>query len=145
MSNEEMSGDYEVGYGRPPKETRFQKGISGNPKGRPKKVPDFDSELLRESKALITINDNGQRRRISKLEGIVKQLHNKALTGNIPATRIYLGLYQQALERAALSATQQSKGLEMYDDVRKIPEEQLERFLWEAMEREKRSTKSDTH
>jgi hypothetical protein len=144
MSYEEMSGDYEVGYSRPPKETRFQKGISGNPKGRPKKIPDFDTELLRESKALITITDNGQRRRISKFQGIVKQLHNKALTGNITATRLYLSHYQQALERAALSVAQQPKSLEDYDDVRKIPEKELERFIWEEMERQKREAESDT-
>jgi hypothetical protein len=30
-------GKYEVGYGRPPAQSRFTKGKSGNPKGRPKK------------------------------------------------------------------------------------------------------------
>ena len=28
-------GGYEVGYGKPPRDTRFQRGQSGNPKGRP--------------------------------------------------------------------------------------------------------------
>jgi hypothetical protein len=28
--------DYEVGYGKPPSATRFKKGVSGNPKGRPR-------------------------------------------------------------------------------------------------------------
>jgi hypothetical protein len=94
MSKKKTPGDYEVGYGKPPEATQFKKGRSGNSKGRPKKAPDFDTEFLRESKALITINDNGKRRSISKLQGIVKQLHNKALTGNISAARICFTIKQ---------------------------------------------------
>lgn len=30
------SKDYKVGYGKPPEESRFKKGVSGNPHGRPK-------------------------------------------------------------------------------------------------------------
>jgi hypothetical protein len=37
-----MSGDYEVGYGKPPKSHQFRKGKSGNLKGRPKKQLDAD-------------------------------------------------------------------------------------------------------
>jgi hypothetical protein len=33
LANEK--GDYAVGYGKPPGHTRFEKGRSGNPKGRP--------------------------------------------------------------------------------------------------------------
>jgi hypothetical protein len=76
--SKEKTGD-EVGYGKPPKERQFQKGVSGNPKGRPKKAPDVDHELIRESKSPITINDNGQRSRISKHAGVLKQLINNAL------------------------------------------------------------------
>ena len=104
MSKKKTSDSYEVGYGNPPQDTQFQKGVSGNPRGRPKKVADFDSELLRESKSPITITDNGRRSRISKHAGVIKQLINKALTGNIHAAGLYLGHYQEALEKAALSA-----------------------------------------
>src|ERR1700722_4879174 len=33
MSNDDTPDDYEVGYQKPPKNTRFQKGVSGNPTG----------------------------------------------------------------------------------------------------------------
>ena len=35
---------YEVGYGRPPIESRFQPGQSGNPKGRQKRKHDCDAD-----------------------------------------------------------------------------------------------------
>src|SRR5437588_6864870 len=33
---DDQTRDYAVGYGKPPVETRFQKGQSGNPEGRPR-------------------------------------------------------------------------------------------------------------
>lgn len=37
MSGDRLPARYEVGYGKPPTSTRFQKGSSGNPNGRPKR------------------------------------------------------------------------------------------------------------
>ena len=37
--------DYAVGYGKPPVQTRFQKGQSGNPGGRRKKPAPFEQRL----------------------------------------------------------------------------------------------------
>ena len=31
----DKESDYEVGYGKPPRHSRFVKGRSGNPRGRP--------------------------------------------------------------------------------------------------------------
>ena len=42
-----MSKDNKIGYARPPKSTRWQKGQSGNPKGRPKTKSEFMMDAAR--------------------------------------------------------------------------------------------------
>ena len=42
------TGDYEVGYGKPPRHSRFVKGQSGNPRGRPAGAKNFTT-LLEEA------------------------------------------------------------------------------------------------
>jgi hypothetical protein len=95
---------------------------------------------MKESESLMTINDNGQRRRISKLEAIAKQLHNKALTGNIQAMRIYVALYPQLREMAAL----QSKDLER-THASQFTDEELEKIIVDALKKRKKKGKSDTY
>jgi len=120
-----MSDSYEVGYGKPPKGTQFKKGSSGNPKGRPKRALDFHHELLRESRSSVIINENG-RRRISKYSAVIKQLTIKAMSGNLSATRILLGLCQVASEKDALSTASQSSDPKKYDFREMTDEELLE-------------------
>jgi hypothetical protein len=135
MSNDDTQDEYEVGYGKPPKNRQFQKGMSGNPRGRPKKSQDFHSILMKESRSLIPINENGRRSRISKQEALIKQLLNKAMTGNIPASRIYFGLYLQALERVALVASPQPNKSGKYDP-KSLTDEELERIIIAGREKE---------
>jgi hypothetical protein len=140
MSEKNMPDSYEVGYGRPPRSTQFQKGISGNPKGRPKKVRDFDHELLRESRTPITLNENGSRRRISKHEAAIKQLINKAISGNIPALRTYLDRYQMAFEKVALLEASQAR--DRARPVSELTEEELDERINEL---EKKIEKAKEH
>lgn len=82
--------NYEVGYGRPPKHTRFQKGRSGNPSGkkRPQEGPgQIFHRLLREN---VTVTENGRRRAMSKLELVFSQLINKAASGNEKNFKLFL-------------------------------------------------------
>jgi hypothetical protein len=84
--------DYPVGYKKPPRHTRFQPGQSGNRKGRPRKVLTLPDVLRRELLVLVTVIEDGQRRRVSKLEAILKQHINKAAAGDAKATAMLLNV-----------------------------------------------------
>jgi Family of unknown function (DUF5681) len=93
--------DYEVGYGKPPKNGQFKKGVSGNPSGRPKKPSDFASQLKKELDSELIITEKGKRKVMKKSELVAKQLVNKAAAGSVPATRLLVDLKQRAEERTA--------------------------------------------
>ena len=70
--------NYEVGHGRPPKQTRWKKGQSGNPKRIRKRTSKPVSEMIDEFFAgEIDIVENGLSRRVSNFEAILLQLWNK--------------------------------------------------------------------
>ena len=81
MSDEE----YEVGYGKPPKHTRFQKGQSGNPRGRPKGARGLKADLRAELCEKIRITEGGRKRLLTKQQVIIKALAAKAAKGDTRA------------------------------------------------------------
>jgi hypothetical protein len=71
-----------VGYRRPPEATRFQKGVSGNPKGRPKGSLNINTTFTKVLRERVVVNENGKRKSVTKLEAALKQLVNKAAAGD---------------------------------------------------------------
>jgi hypothetical protein len=72
----DKKGDYEVGYGKPPRNTRFKKGQSGNPRGRAPGVKNLKTLLIDTLNEPVVVTENGGRRTISKRQAIIKQLVN---------------------------------------------------------------------
>ena len=88
----EMPRDYEVGYGKPPRHTRFAKGQSGNPRGRPKGSENAARLARRILDEKIVIRENGKRRTITRREAMLKQLANKGVMGDLRSIREVLNL-----------------------------------------------------
>ena len=92
--------DYDVGYGKPPQQHRFRSGMSGNPKGRPRGSKNLASLFAKLADQEITITENGHKRRISKGEAVLLQTLNKALSGDLRATKevVQLMLHAEAAQ-----------------------------------------------
>jgi hypothetical protein len=78
------------GFGRPPKKTQFKKGVSGNPRGRPKKAADFKTDLAAELQERIVMTENGKQRRVTKQRAFVKTLTAAAIKKDIRAVNALL-------------------------------------------------------
>ena len=103
-----MQDNYEVGYKKPPKNTQFKKGQSGNPEGRPKgskneRKPfmndDFTQIILNELNDTVEINKGGEAVSLSKLEIMMFQLSKLAASGNLKAINKCMNLAQSIAER----------------------------------------------
>lgn len=96
MSEDQTSkGTGKTGYGRPPRATQFQKGRSGNPRGRPRgrdiSIP-YDIVLGQ----MVTIREDGRERRVTAAEAFLLQLTQKGLAGDSAAARVLLAAIEAA-------------------------------------------------
>ena len=80
-----MSGDYKVGYKKPPEETRFKPGQSGNPKGRPKGAKSIATLLADILEEKITLREGDRVRRVSKAQAMLLAQTQKAIKGDTRA------------------------------------------------------------
>ena len=71
--------NYAVGYGRPPVHTRFQRGRSGNPKGRRKGQRNVRTIVDETSNQRITIREGDRSRSVTKLDAVVLTIFSARL------------------------------------------------------------------
>ena len=77
-----MSDNYQVGRGKPPLATRFKKGQSGNPKGRPRGTKNLKTDLMEELRETIVVREGDRTVRMSKQRAMIKTVMNKSLKGD---------------------------------------------------------------
>ena len=92
-----MSSKYEVGYGKPPKHSRFRKGRSGNPSGRPKGTKNLRTDLHEELNEKIAIREGASERQISKQRALVKSLLAQAIKGDTRASSVLVNMILRVL------------------------------------------------
>lgn len=80
-------GDYEVGYGKPPRHTRFKKGRSGNPGGRPKRNLTLAEHMGEELAREMTITEGGRRRKRPVGAILCRRMLHDAVNGDAAARK----------------------------------------------------------
>ena len=121
----ERKGDYEVGYGKPPRHSRFAKGRSGNPRGRPSGAKNFTTLLREVLNELVIVTDNGGRHKVSKRQAIITQLVNRSAAADFRAIKILLDIVRD-LERQTEPTAPETSAFSKADE--KVLEQLKARF-----------------
>jgi Family of unknown function (DUF5681) len=88
------SASYEVGYGKPPRPTQFQKGQSGNPGGRPRRSPAarLDELALYEAYRTTVVMEDGHAVPMPAIQAVLRSQLQSAASGNVRAQRDILAM-----------------------------------------------------
>jgi hypothetical protein len=103
LARRPAEGDYEVGYAKPPMETRFAPGTSGNLRGRPKgsgkrkSLPALHEErlksiILEEAYRKVSVNDVKGPVTIPMAQAVIRSLAVNAAKGSQRAQRLFAEL-----------------------------------------------------
>jgi len=92
------SAAYEVGYGKPPGHTRFRKGKSGNPRGRPARkaaMARASALALKEAYRIFLVEEGDQALELTAIQTILRRQVERAVRGDIDAQRFVLATVQK--------------------------------------------------
>jgi hypothetical protein len=102
--NDAADEEQGIGYRRPPASTRFRKGQSGNPRGRPRgrrNEPPYEAVLGQT----VTIREDGIERRVTAAEAFLLHVTKRGLEGDGAAARATMA----AIEAARLTRLERGR------------------------------------
>ncbi len=93
-ASQTTSAPYEVGYGKPPRRTQFQKGRSGNPGGRSRKAPAtrLRELALREAYRTVIVYEDGHAVPMPAIQAVLRSQIDVAAGGNVRAQSAILAM-----------------------------------------------------
>ena len=98
MSNNEKNDL--IGYGKPPTPNRFQKGHSGNPKGRRVGPLNIQEAMHKALRSTVNVTEGGERKRMSMAEVVVTRLANRVTSGDARAIVTAIAILRQGRQAA---------------------------------------------
>ncbi len=130
----ESGADYQVGYRRPPKNSQFKPGQSGNPRGRRKVSGNIWNEARDAFSKSIRIKEGNTTREVTRAEAFVRMQVDRALRGDWRAFRWILKLADKLKGLMPLTEAQEQSGvLRMpFDHFTKSPAERAAEIKREA-------------
>jgi hypothetical protein len=117
---DEKKNNYEVGYGKPPRRSRFPKGQSGNPKGRPRGSRSSATLLKEILSERVEVRENGRIRTVTKKELILRYAVNKAATGDSRARDFLLNRTPWLQKEFAEPKRSHTSEIEAFERAREI-------------------------
>jgi hypothetical protein len=98
MAKSKDPGNYEVGYGKPPKHTQWQSGQSGNAKGKPRKNKTLEEEVQAIFAMRVPVIINHKKTYVTKRQLLLEQIINGAINKNTTMMRLAIPLLKLAAE-----------------------------------------------
>jgi|ERR1022692_4620675 hypothetical protein len=121
---------YTVSYGKPPQQTRFQKGRSGNPNGRPRKSKNTATIVRTILDEEVLVTKNGEQRKMSSREAMLTRVANKGLAGDIKAVTLLIpGIGELEPALAELQRENEAKRQEQFRILRAMTLDERQQYI----------------
>jgi hypothetical protein len=81
-----------AGCGERPTDTRFQKGRSGNPRGRPRRAAEVTAQILKALDKRVAVTEGGRTRKLAKRALGIARLADRFAEGDPQVVKLLLGV-----------------------------------------------------